>query len=466
MADPVRVQCPYCGAALKLKSRAPLGKKVPCPKCETPFVAKEKPSAARKKTRQRQPVEEADEFGDFEEYGPEDDYTGDDFGDAGFDDRMAPPRKKTGGGKQTKKRKGKKKGMPKGLKIGLGVGGGLLGATLLGLLIWLMVGLFSTDLDMAWLPEDANDISVTRYASMWKSQAVQEELEAGRLKRRDVEKMKNEWGIAPEDILSVTEGRVSGRRLRVVRTNIDMDEGKILAHARQHEEADHNGTRYYRIGSNALFFPDPRTAVCGPEEMVKEAIDRGPDAEPREDVEFVDAGYDIVEVSVHSGSTSGKTTIPFGMYSVDSRREVTATAFGTTYSSDLRMSFQAQYTSADAAAESAEKGRETIEQKVEEWETSLREETRENLKKMNRLRRSGSLSDEEIERILDAREAALRSVSISHSGKVVTMTFRYQPPKLDVQDDPTARILGGQSVLKIKSLIARPGRLFGIGGLF
>lgn len=34
MSGPATVQCPECGARLKLKNRASLGKRRPCPKCE------------------------------------------------------------------------------------------------------------------------------------------------------------------------------------------------------------------------------------------------------------------------------------------------------------------------------------------------------------------------------------------------------------------------------------------------
>nr|MBC8290478.1 hypothetical protein [Planctomycetota bacterium] len=41
MSTPVTVTCPECGAKLKLKSRESLGRKLPCPKCEVPFVLTE-----------------------------------------------------------------------------------------------------------------------------------------------------------------------------------------------------------------------------------------------------------------------------------------------------------------------------------------------------------------------------------------------------------------------------------------
>ena len=36
----VAIQCPHCGAKLRLKDDAALGKKIKCRKCEKPFVAK------------------------------------------------------------------------------------------------------------------------------------------------------------------------------------------------------------------------------------------------------------------------------------------------------------------------------------------------------------------------------------------------------------------------------------------
>lgn len=41
MPESITVRCPECGAKLKLKSRAGLGKERPCPKCDVPFVLEE-----------------------------------------------------------------------------------------------------------------------------------------------------------------------------------------------------------------------------------------------------------------------------------------------------------------------------------------------------------------------------------------------------------------------------------------
>src|SRR5258708_11620353 len=44
MSESISVECPQCGAKLKLKNRSSVGKRVPCPKCKTPFVV-EAPAA-------------------------------------------------------------------------------------------------------------------------------------------------------------------------------------------------------------------------------------------------------------------------------------------------------------------------------------------------------------------------------------------------------------------------------------
>src|SRR5437762_4442523 len=40
MSEAISVECPQCGAKLKLKNRNSVGKRVPCPKCKKPFMVK------------------------------------------------------------------------------------------------------------------------------------------------------------------------------------------------------------------------------------------------------------------------------------------------------------------------------------------------------------------------------------------------------------------------------------------
>ncbi|QDT86758.1 MJ0042-type zinc finger domain-containing protein [Gimesia chilikensis] len=64
MASPASISCPHCAASFNIKSQAAFGKKVKCPKCETPFVIEKparKSSSPRKQPSRRSPQD--DEFG-------------------------------------------------------------------------------------------------------------------------------------------------------------------------------------------------------------------------------------------------------------------------------------------------------------------------------------------------------------------------------------------------------------------
>ena len=85
----IKSQCPNCRKILKLKTKAALGKRVPCPQCSEPFIVEE----------YEQP-ELVDNFLDDEDEGKTFDYAGyeevsgsgdgyndyDDYGDDDYDD--------------------------------------------------------------------------------------------------------------------------------------------------------------------------------------------------------------------------------------------------------------------------------------------------------------------------------------------------------------------------------------------
>jgi hypothetical protein len=103
----VQIQCEHCGAQFKLKDESKLGKRMKCPKCQSPFVA-----------------QAADDFGDLDE----------------FEEPPLPkPKKKSSGGKKSKKKgKGKKKSAASPV-LPLAIGGGVLGLLLVVGIVWLVV---------------------------------------------------------------------------------------------------------------------------------------------------------------------------------------------------------------------------------------------------------------------------------------------------------------------------------------
>lgn len=427
----VQIQCPHCQALMKLKSRDPLGKQVPCPKCKTPFVAKEKAAPQ-------------DDYDDYDDYEAEDEFAEDD----GFDDDFAPRPKRKSGGKKKSSKKKKKSGSNKGLKIGLIIGGSVLGVALVGLIIWLVMGLFSKKLDLAYLPEDATLISVTRYADIWGSSLVQDSLES---KDKDAcDKMKDEWGIHPKEIESVTRGSGDGQSIRVVRTTVDMDPEKILKHAGDYSKETYDEKDYYKFGSRAIYFPDSRTAVCGTEDSVKKAIDRGPDAKARDDLKFVDAGYDTVSVTLFDSDSRRSTfgLFPGAFKDSDALKRVKGQVQGASYSSS---SVKSYYALRCGSVEDAKAGYESALEKLKEQREDIDEEAE---KMRTALKKFGRLSDDEIDDEIAAMKQTLRSVSISRSGDVITAKVTRVLSK--------RRKKKGTGSSSIRSLARSPGSIFGI----
>jgi len=450
MPDLVKIRCPHCQASMKLKSRKPLGKKIACPKCSEPFVAKavrtaatvksgtKRPAAAtvkaKPKKRKPAPVEDYDEFDEFSDaLGGDAGY--DDYGADDFDEFDEPPRKQSGARKAKKKKKKSGGGWVKWVLIGCGSAGGL---AVLGVGIWLLVGLFgSKKLDLAWLPEDATKISVTRYADIAESELVKEALDDMDGVDDDISKMKEDWGLEPKDILSVTTARSKDESLTVVRTSIELDKDKILKHADGYEKTTYEGETIYRIGRNALYFPDEKTAISGPEESVKKAIDRGPKAEDREDLKFVDAGYDVVNVHLQDSSTVRGEILGISL------DDIRGTTSGTSYSSSVKSFNATRYDSAEDAKEAMDK--------MEELRRKYKKEAEKAREEWEKKRKENSEKHEEL-------------VDYSHSGPtrsgdVIKWSSTTKPLK-----DKAKKMLGSSGALKIRALAMNPGQLFGISG--
>lgn len=349
MATRVQIECPNCAAVLTLNSRDPLGKQVPCPKCQTPFVATEKPREVQfedsspeleivpESRPRRRPASPPPKQRPIRSQ-PADDYED-------YDDYEETPRSRA-------VRK-KKSSSGKGWKLPLILGGSVLGVAIIGLVIWFTVGkAFSNQLDYTWLPDDAYHITVARYSQLWDSEIVQDALTGQN--KDDIRKMKQDWGIEPKDIESVTTATAAGDRIIVLRSHVDLDQDRILGKAGKHEKAEYGGETYYRVGygrylQTAIYFPDARTAISRNERSVQRAIDRGPKAEPREDLKFIDGSHHIVTVFIRRGDARPAGNIPLPT----NRIKVTAT--GVNLTSSMENVWQVKFDSAADAAEYEER---------------------------------------------------------------------------------------------------------------
>ncbi len=293
MAKPFSVQCPNCDARLKIQNPQAVGKKVRCPNCQNPFTV-EAP-------RTRPPK---DDFGLEDDY--DDDFGGpsDDFGDD--DDDFGPPRsstrrsagsrssgsrpssKKSGGSSKTKKKSRKKSNNKTPLLIGGGVAAFLL-LVGLGFLIYNVAGGGGGGVntaDLAWMHPNSQAVVSIDVDEAWNSQVVQRIVnhpEAGELKTQ-IEEMKKEMvkaGFEPGESIdaidSVTLGfeKAGQDPLGVVRKKTPWNVEALKTNEGFKEET-HEGKTYYKSFRNAMYFADDKTMILGPDQLVKDAITRGP----------------------------------------------------------------------------------------------------------------------------------------------------------------------------------------------
>ena len=432
----LKTQCPHCRKTMKLKSSKAFGKQAQCPKCKKPFRVKRIPSPVKNNADDYA----ADDYDadDYDDYG-DDDYSDDDYGDDEYDEPRQQPRssRKRSGGKKKQRRKTKKKTGNFAKPILL-IGAGVLGVGLIGVTIWFAAGLIGLGnrLDLAYLPPDATSIVINRPAKDWSqnvgmSGLTSKEVDSILKKQRDM------WGVSQKDIKSITNAANSrGERIHVVRSSSNFDTEKILGHAANHEKAEHNGKQYYRIGLTAIFLPNQSTMITGLEEAVKNAIDRGSKSPDREQLNFVDSSYDRVSVTVFGGSSPRPNS-----FLDDTNPQVifVGTDHGTSSGKIKTQGAFATESDAIAAFDKASAAQEKLRQ---DWENGGRDLRRQRLQTSGRVLGSNlQYTEEEIEDALNCHDSELKSISVSRSGLIVTMTRTGYVTKFSkrVQEDLRSR---------------------------
>lgn len=342
----IRSQCPKCRKILKLKTKAALGKRVPCPQCSEPFIVEEY-EAPELVDSFLDDEEEGETFdyagyeeaggGEYDDYGDDeyDDYGGDDYDDYEED---APPKKRSkasSGGKKSSKSKKKKKsaGLPAWAPMAL-IGGGavaVVGGLIGALIAFGPFGGSSNAVNLAWLPADAEVYGEARVGEMWNSSILAPVRENASVKN-GLKEMQEDLQIQPGDIESVSfaikglegsgsspmmmnplmgmGGMGSGQSnvtfLVVVRSSKVFDQTEMKANT---SEATHNGTTYYQDpGDVAMFLPNDKTLIVGSESLITAAIDQGA-TEPRvEWMDFADTGDQLILAAKNPGNTGPPAT--------------------------------------------------------------------------------------------------------------------------------------------------------------
>lgn len=327
MAGSISIKCPSCGTTLKLKNKAAVGKKAPCPKCRKIFLVQLPPESEDELETFDDADVEDDEFAS-DEAMPVDNE--DEFGDE-FDDEYSEPEPKRSS--KSKKPVKKKSG---GAMVPLAIVGGCVAVAglLLALFLWLLrdstpiAETVINKIDIAYLPPDSEVFVVARVSDVWNAPLAASLLQQSPVKEMVDETIK-QYGMGPNEIESVTvgianvssatsEARKPGadpsamlmglstlRTTMVMRTKTPVDQAKLVASSPMAQVATHMAQNYHTAPNamqpdqpNAMYFAEPTLVVFGNEAAVKTAIEQGAKVARRPELDFVNPQAQILIVAV------------------------------------------------------------------------------------------------------------------------------------------------------------------------
>lgn len=345
MTSPLKTQCPNCSKTLKLKSKAALGKRVPCPKCKKPFEVQpyEEPP------QEEEWEDDYSSSGDSFDY--DDDY-GDDHGDDGYEDEYEEqPARRSNSKKSSKKKKKKAGGAPGWLKpVGIGAAA-LVALSLLGggvvFVVQNLGGGGSNPINLSWLPSNADFYMKADPAAMWNAPILAPLRENQLVKNAMAQAGQNgSLDLKPEDIESVTLAGVNmvdmvqrriplfggapngpdqvvkkadGKTIGVIRTRRDITADEISGQPGAAKE-QHDGKDIYMLTQPdgkiiGWHLADATTILFGDKSELTAAIDRGPTESRVSRIDFINSDHQLIFViapekvlpvqSASSGTTPG-----------------------------------------------------------------------------------------------------------------------------------------------------------------
>jgi hypothetical protein len=389
MVAPLTVACSHCGAKLKLKSAAAVGKKVACPKCQKPFVVK----APEK--------EDDDMFGDL----PMDDFGGGEE-ESEEEQEEAPVRRKGGSSKTAAPAKGKKKrGKSSSSDMGammmtvlfvlLGVGA--LGGAGYAVYSFLPGGGGGI---AAYLPEATDVVVYIRPGDLLQSPIVSPLMNEPTVKAQ-TDKMSQEFGFTLTDIESVTLGginamdRVSNsgamgaptlptaandKFVGVIRTKTPVDlEALNNKLPTKGTTVAHNGVSYLSFTRDGATFgayrAEEKLVVIGSEAELKSAIDSKGAAPAKARFKFVDTSQQFVIAMAPKDPAALKRVMDYqsfrkvGNTQVNtSENLVNGVSIGVRLTGDVTLVVDEQFISSSSAKGSAEGRKTELSQSVAQLE--------------------------------------------------------------------------------------------------
>ena len=220
-----------------------------------------------------------------------------------------------------------------------------------------------------------------------------------------------------------------------------MDPETILKNAGEFEKVEYVGATYYRIGRSAVYFRDNRTAISGPESLVKDVLDRGDKVESREELNFADTSNQFVSIHIKTPEEI-KRLGQNGLNGVAGKAIASATAGSIT--SSVRTISQMRFANLEDATE---------------FEAEIRQRSQTALQKLKDVESNASFRRLPEHEQRDVRKA-MNSISyeVSRSGDTVSVAVSFTPSKTMRKNGALFGIGSGQT--RISRLAQHPGSLF------
>ena len=316
--QPTAVTCPHCRAQFAVQDPRLVGRTVKCPGCTQPFVVSVGAPAPQQQRQPQvqQPQQRPAQHPQQQPAQPTPNPMADPLADplaadplgagplGGADPLTAPAVSPLQGQRPGQRRpgyqhRGKKKGQAAWLKPTLIGGGVLLGLLMLVGLVSLLLNNGSASrggdgnvVNMTWLPADTEVLTFVDVRALVNSNFVRKQIENDPNAQRAMEQMREQTGIGPEDIESVTVGASQSNSqsgLAVIRLSKDFDPAKLP----NAQTSEVNGEQIYSSGNMSVMTPDPRTLVIGPPAAIRTAAERGPEKKRFPKFDFVNASQDM-----------------------------------------------------------------------------------------------------------------------------------------------------------------------------
>jgi len=390
--------CEQCGARLKLKNPDLEGKKIKCPKCGEAFVVRAVGTPATKKKK----PETDDDLGFM-------DLDSDDLGPAPDDDEedlFESPRRKTrskgaGGKKVRKKSKSSSASVVPMLALflvaALVLGGGAYGLTLL------LQGDGSSDVD--WLPGDIQGYAKIQVDGLWNA-AVFQGVKGTPGGQKFVEEMTKSLGVGPQDVDVMIVGMTASRTssVIVIRSRKALDAAAVQS-SEKLQSASHNWISYLTNNRLATYLPNSTTLIRGPEAAIKSLLERGKKNPSEAKFAFARGYRDHVVIAMSGASSSMSSLFPRG-----NGNEMLLRGNA---SSEIRISAQETYGSADAARTQSEKMKSDIEKGKSEMSRAKTQ--------LASVPANPLVKTDQIAKLIAGAEQVLNSVQVSQSGTRVNV---------------------------------------------